>query len=63
MITNQKSLYPPPLFYGILHSEACDGMSDFDKSEYWFGSAEYDLQATRAMLTAAVCGIHVPPDD
>ena len=25
-------------------------MSDFDKSEYWFESAEYDLQTARAML-------------
>jgi len=25
-------------------------MSDFDKSEYWFDSAEYDIQTARAML-------------
>ena len=25
-------------------------MSDFDKSEYWFESAKYDLQTARAML-------------
>ena len=25
-------------------------MSDFDKSEYWFDGAEYDLQTARAML-------------
>lgn len=25
-------------------------MSDFNKSEYWFESAEYDLQTARAML-------------
>ena len=25
-------------------------MSDFDKGEYWFDSAEYDLQTARAML-------------
>ena len=35
--------------YGILHMRG-DGMSDFDKSEYWFESAEYDLQTARAML-------------
>jgi len=25
-------------------------MSDFDKSEYWFDGAEYDLQTAKAML-------------
>ena len=25
-------------------------MSDFDKTAYWFDSAEYDLQTARAML-------------
>ena len=35
--------------YGILQMRG-DGMSDFDKSEYWFESAKYDLQTARAML-------------
>ena len=41
------------LFWGFLWYTALtrgDGMSNFDKSEYWFESAEYDLQTARAML-------------
>ena len=51
--------------YGILHMRG-DGMSDFDKSEYWFESAEYDLQTARAMLETRrllYVGFYVSPDD
>lgn len=47
----------------MLHLYRGDGMSDFDKSEYWFESAEYDLQTARAMLETRRLLFYVPPDD
>lgn len=42
--------FPFPLPRGILKSQRARYMSDFNRADYWFDGAEYDLQAAHAML-------------